>query len=606
MRWTGRRAIPLLLAAATLVPIVALGWLAAHILQQDRAGERRRRAEDLRIEARQLALAVEARLASVEDQLAAGDGIQFTNEGLGAGVLYQPQSAPTLPLPLDLFRQAETMEFQRKDLAAAAGSYRRLSRSSDPVIRAEALVRLGRVLRGQNRRSEALLVYSKLEHLGSVPVGGQPAELVARQVRYRLSKQPAERDDFRQALHSGSLKMDRATFWFYSDMLRDWGGPSPPPNEVTRTEAAMALWARWKAGDLAGRGREIIGNGGRPTLAIWMEGPDHPIVCVLTQPELLGMIDPLGQAQQLHVSLTDGPRQKGTIVLTPGETRLPFLLRVSAMGDRANENTFASGRALLISGLFFVFALMSAAAYVLYRVITRQMTLAQQQADFVSAVSHEFRTPLTSMRHLTELLVGGKVSSEERKAQYYGLLAQEAHRLYRMVESLLSFGRMQAGASAWRLESADPRELLHAVVEEFRRDPQSQGREVACEADDNLPPIRADREALFRAVSNLLDNAGKYSDPGTPIRVSAKQEGGSISISVEDQGPGIPREEQKKLFDRFVRGDEARRSGARGIGVGLALVKSVVEAHGGSVKLSAEPGQGSTFTLMIPCEEKKA
>ncbi len=294
-------------------------------------------------------------------------------------------------------------------------------------------------------------VYTKLAQLGSVPVGGQPAEMVARQVRYRLSEKPADREDFRQALHSGSLKMDRATFEFYSDMLRDWGGSDPPPNEVARTEAAIALWTRWKTGDLAARGREIIGNGGRQTLAIWTEGPDHPIVRLLTQSELASMIDPLGRDQQLHVSLTDGPQQEGTIVLTPGETRLPFLLRVSAVGDPLNGNTFASGRSVLITGLFFAFALMSAAAYVLYRVITRQIALAQQQADFVSAVSHEFRTPLTSMRHLTELLAADKVSSEERKKQYYRLLAQESQRLHRMVESLLSFGRMQAGVShgAW-------------------------------------------------------------------------------------------------------------------------------------------------------------
>ena len=495
------------------------------------------------------------------------------------------------------------MEFRRNDLVGAAGSYRRLARSSDPVIRAEALVRLGRVLRRQNNRREALRVYTRLAQLGSVRVAGQPAELVARQVRYRLSEKPADRDDLRQALYSGSVKMDRATFEFYAEMLRDWGGSDPPPNEVARTEAAIALWTRWKAGDLTSRGREIIGNGGRETLAIWTEGPDHPIARLLTRSELASMIDPLGRDQQLHVSLTDGPQEEGTIVLTPGETRLPFLLRVSAVGDRANESTFASGRAVLMTGLFLAFALMLAAAYVLYQVITRQMALAQQQADFVSAVSHEFRTPLTSMRHLTELLAADKVPSEERKKQYYGLLAQESQRLHRMVESLLSFGRMQAGASAWRLESADAGELLEAVVEEFRRDPQSQGREVECEADDNLPPIRADCEALSRAVSNLLDNAGKYSEPGTPIRVSAKRDGDSIHISVKDEGPGIPREEQKKLFDRFVRGDEARRSGARGIGVGLALVKSVVEAHGGSVRLTAEPGRGNTFTLMIPCQE---
>ena len=290
-------------------------------------------------------------------------------------------------------------------------------------------------------------------------------------------------------------------------------------------------------------------------------------------------------------------------MLTPGETRLPFLLRVSASGGRLDAGAFGSGRTVLITGLAFTFALMLAAAYGLYRATRREMALAQQQADFVSAVSHEFRTPLTSMRHLTELLVGNRVSSEERKAQYYRLLAHEAERLHRMVESLLSFGRMQAGSSAWRLETAAMGELVHGVVEEFRRDPQSREREVVCEAEDDLPPIRADRETLSRAVSNLLENAGKYSEPGAPIRVLARHAGDSIHISVEDHGTDIPREQQKKLFQRFVRGDEARRAGVRGIGVGLALVKSVAEAHGGSVRLDSEPGRGSTFTLVIPSHE---
>ena len=231
------------------------------------------------------------------------------------------------------------------------------------------------------------------------------------------------------------------------------------------------------------------------------------------------------------------------------------------------------------------------------------MALVQQQADFVSAVSHEFRTPLTSMRHLTDLLVSNKVPGEERKAQYYELLAHESERLHRMVESLLSFGRMQAGSSAWRLEPADAKELVLSVVEEFRRDPHSNGRDIVCEAEHDLPPIRGDREALSRALSNLIENAGKYSEPDTPIRVSASRSGDSVHISVEDRGTGISRKEQKKLFERFVRGDEARRAGVRGIGVGLALVKSVAEAHGGSVRLESEPGRGSTFTLVIPCHE---
>ena len=593
----------MLLAAATLLPIAALGWLSVRILEQDRAIERQRRAEDLKLAAGQLALTLEGRLADIEDQLARGQGIQFTEEGLGQGVLYQPETIQVGHVPAALFQEAEAVEFQCRDLSGAARKYRRFAESPDPSIRAAALVRLGRVLRNQNNRAGALEVYAKLEQLGSVPVGGQPAEMIAHQVRYRLSEKPGDRDEFRRALYSGTTRMDRATFEFYRDMLRDWGGPAPPPNEVVRAEAAIALWRRWKAGDLPARGRELTGRAGVRTLAIWAGGPDHLAARLATFPELETMFGPLGKAQELEISFTDGPQKEETIILTPGETRLPFLLRVSAAGGWVDGSEFGSGRTVLITGLAFTFALMLAAAYGLYRATTREMALVQQQANFVSAVSHEFRTPLTSMRHLTELLAANRVSSEERKAQYYQLLAHETERLHHMVESLLSFGRMQAGPSAWRLEPADTGELVRGVVEEFRRDPRSRGREVVCEAEDDLPPIRADREALSRAVSNLLENAAKYSEPGAPIRVLARRAGDWVHISVKDEGPGIPREEQKKLFERFVRGDEARRAGVRGIGVGLALVKSVAEAHGGSVRLASEPGRGSMFTLVIPSHE---
>jgi signal transduction histidine kinase len=107
----------------------------------------------------------------------------------------------------------------------------------------------------------------------------------------------------------------------------------------------------------------------------------------------------------------------------------------------------------------------------------------------------------------------------------------------------------------------------------------------------------------LRAVANLLDNAGKYSTPGTPIRLLARRAGHSVQISVEDQGAGIPPEEQGKLFEKFVRGAEARRSGIRGVGIGLALVKAIAEAHGGAVQIASEPGRGCKFTLEIPCHE---
>jgi signal transduction histidine kinase len=207
------------------------------------------------------------------------------------------------------------------------------------------------------------------------------------------------------------------------------------------------------------------------------------------------------------------------------------------------------------------------------------------------------------MRHLTELLASGAVASDERKADYYELLSHETERLHRLVESLLSFGRMTAGAYAWQLQAIDPRDLLEGIAAEFRREPMARGRELVCEIETNLPRLELDRDALSRAIWNLLENAAKYSPPGTLICLFARRNGAFVRLGVGDQGVGIPAAEQRAVFQKFVRGAGAKRAGIGGVGIGLALVRQIVEAHGGTVQVESEPGRGSTFTLVIPCPE---
>jgi signal transduction histidine kinase len=169
-----------------------------------------------------------------------------------------------------------------------------------------------------------------------------------------------------------------------------------------------------------------------------------------------------------------------------------------------------------------------------------------------------------------------------------------------MVESLLSFGRIEAGAYTWRLAPLDIRVHVHSVVEEFRRDAAALGRAVTLDADDALPPIAADAEALTRAIWNLLDNAAKYSNPGAPVHVKVQQGEDGVRIDVSDSGSGVAPGDERRIFERFVRGTNANNAGARGVGIGLALVKQIVEAHGGSVRVASVAGQGSTFTITLP------
>lgn len=632
MTWTEKRRISALLIAVTCIPIAALGWLGLRILQQDRDIERQRQRERLEVAAGRLALDIGRQLQDIEEQLARGEGIQFGLAGFTtstvAALLYQPETPAGEAVRSSLteaeaaeFQDAEAAEFQRHELAAAAAAYRRLAAAPGPGTRAMALVGLGRVLRQRGDRAGALDAYARLEALGATVVAGQPAALVGLQGRAKVLEAAADIAGLQQAaakvteaLTTGRWPMDRATFELYLDMTAQWGAQAPLhdarsaswPDGRSRTEAAILLWREWRGGELAPHGRRILRDEGTPVLAMWAGGPDRPVAWLATAGELDASLRPLWAAEGLAVSLhdTDGQPVVGEVTsggfsLTPGETRLPFVLTVGPLAGQ-DQGSGDTRRLVLITGLAATFLLMLGAAYGLYRTTMRELMLARQQSDFVSAVSHEFRTPLTSMRHLTDLLVSRGVTSEERKTQYYELLAHETERLHRMVESLLSFGRIEVGADAWHLEPADAGELVRGIVDEFRHEPQAKGRDILLDVEDGLPPIRADREALPRALWNLLENAAKYSEAPSSIRVFVRRDGDSLLMGVGDEGIGIPAAERERVFDKFVRGADARRTGARGVGIGLALVKRIVEAHDGSVRLESEPGRGSTFTIVLP------
>lgn len=616
--WLNTRRLPVLLAAATLIPAIVLVWLGVRLLQQDRELDRQRQRERLEVAAGRVALEIDRWLQDLEADLVAGHGIRLHKGGIEPAthgpILFQPADGPaTQPSPAEIAR-IEIEEFQRRNLTHAEAAYRRLSTSGEVDVRAAALIGLGRVLRAQRQFDGARRAYDDLARLGPVIVAGQPADLVARQGRARTFESGRdstalhrEVEKLAQVLYAGRWPIDRSTFELYRDLVVQWDGPAPPAIDVARSEAAADLWRMWQRGDLDVRGRRLVQQGSLRMLVLWASSTDQAMVRVVADTEMFTTWGPLWRAQGLDVALSSiegqpivGEHVAGGITLAPSDTRLPFILTASFAAGDDSANT---RRQLFLIGLVAAVLLTLGASYALYRTTTREIALARQQADFVSSVSHEFRTPLTSMRHLTELLASRSITSEERKQHYYELLAHETERLHRMVDSLLSFGRMSAGAYAWQLESAEIGDLVSAVVDEFRRDAAAEHRTVTSEVDAELPGIRADREALCRALWNLLENAAKYSETTAPIHVFARRQGETVLVGVQDAGAGIPASEHKRIFQKFVRGDDATRAGVRGVGIGLALVTRIAEAHGGSVRLESEPGRGSTFTLVLPCLE---
>ena len=281
-------------------------------------------------------------------------------------------------------------------------------------------------------------------------------------------------------------------------------------------------------------------------------------------------------------------------------TRLPGTLYVASADPGRDQAAFALRRRLLLAGFAVLGLVLLAGSYFILHSINRELAVVRLQSEFVSAVSHEFRTPLTSLRQLSEMLSKGRVPTEELRQKSYDILARESERLQRLVESLLDFSRIEARTVRYHLEELDPAALVTDLVGEFRHKAAAEGYQVELACAGQPQPIRADREALHLALWNLLDNAVKYSPDCRTIWVEVEPNGERLAIRVRDQGMGIPVPEQKEIFKKFVRGAGSQASHIKGTGIGLTMAHHIIEAHQGEIRLESAPGQGSTFTVLLP------
>jgi signal transduction histidine kinase len=278
-------------------------------------------------------------------------------------------------------------------------------------------------------------------------------------------------------------------------------------------------------------------------------------------------------------------------------------MHVTSSDPRADFAQLAERRRLLLLGLATIALLLLVGLYAVTRGVTRELEAARLQSDFVSAVSHEFRTPLTSLKQLAELLSSGRVASEERRARYYQVMERESGRLHRLVEGLLDFGRMEAGALEFHMERVSVRDLVRDVVTEFEAEVADDGLKVELRDNEFAATAVVDVEAMGRAVWNLLDNAVKYSPDCQTVWVDVARDDTRVTIAVRDKGVGIPSAELGTVFNKFVRGSSSSGRGTKGTGIGLAMVRHIVEAHGGEVRVESQVGRGSTFTILLPIEE---
>jgi signal transduction histidine kinase len=248
----------------------------------------------------------------------------------------------------------------------------------------------------------------------------------------------------------------------------------------------------------------------------------------------------------------------------------------------------------------FVFSLLIFGIILTLRATAREMRLAQAKSTFVSNVSHELKTPLALIRLFAETLELGRVKSSEKAHEYYRIINNESRRLTQLINNILDFSKIEAGRKEYQFVESDVAEVVEDVVRSYEYQIVNAGFEMRTDIDHDLPPVPIDRDAISQAVLNLINNAVKYSDESKEVAVRVRGRDNAIAIEVADKGIGIPRSEHEKIFEKFYRVSTGLVHDTKGSGLGLALVKHIVEAHHGKILIESAPGKGSRFTILIP------
>ncbi len=628
--WRTPRRLLAGLLLVTLGPALGLVWLGWKLLEQDksltsqRIQERRERAADLAVNLLQQRLAAaESALSGPKQDAPGADSllVEFGPRGvervLGGRLLFYPVASALPEPPADLFRDAERLEFLKQDYLAAIRTTMPLSRAALVPVRAGAHLVVARNLRKAGQAEAALEQYKALAQCTGVAVRGVPVDLLASRARCALLSEFGREEELqRQAsalyddLRGGRWKLTQAVYDVHAGEVASWlhADRAAEAGDFALAEGVSWLWERWRQ-EHAPQGRAsatwqnrlvtVLWKGDLARLSALVAGPSY------AQRSWLSALAPAREALAANVALVDGdlPVIPGSVTRAVAQTGLPWAIRVSGSNAQAEVQQFAARRRLLLAGLTLVAILVSAAAWLIARTFAREMAVAQLQSDFVAAVSHEFRTPLTSLRQLSEAFSGDRALDDGRRRRYYEALERATHRLDKLVSGLLDFGRMEAGAKVYRMEAVDPFGLVSSLVEEFQRDVESRGYRVELHRDEEIPPVAGDPEALGRAVWNLLDNAVKYSPDSKTVWVEVTRQDGRVAIRVRDRGLGIPPAEQKEILRKFVRGSAAGRAGVKGTGIGLTMAQHIVRAHHGRLLVESAPGEGSTFTIVIPAAE---
>ncbi|HEY1173125.1 MAG TPA: ATP-binding protein [Verrucomicrobiae bacterium] len=277
-----------------------------------------------------------------------------------------------------------------------------------------------------------------------------------------------------------------------------------------------------------------------------------------------------------------------------------YLWKHTAYQAKQDQRIWTLGGVIALAVVAALVGLISA-----WRTFQQQWQLSEMKSNFVSSVSHELRAPLASVRLMAESLERGKVPGEEKRQEYFQLIGRECRRLTALIENVLDFARMDQGRKQYQMEPTDVVMLMQHTVKGMEAYAAERKVTLKLAIEGEVPEMEMDGQAMQQAMINLIDNAVKYSPENKEVRVSMEFDGKFLCVGVRDEGPGIPRWERERIFERFYRSGQELRRETQGVGIGLSIVKHVVEAHEGSVTVAETKSPGSFFVIVLPMKKGK-
>lgn len=553
---------------------------------------------------------------------------------------------------LSLMDSARKLEFQDKNYFKAISLYQDILKKIDsPWIRGESLLSLARIQKKAGLTTEAIDSYGKIidEFNQVTTLSGIPLCLAAYielgEINYHNSSFPEAIDNYLKAYEGLLLsqwKLPKSGYEAYSEMIRDSignilekHGPFEEQevffqevkfrekrlieyterllnfsrNALSVIKPSSVSGSSWKRMELGFSGESyLISLSSQAGIIFHKERLASDIILPeldkdITREEIIWIV----RDNQGNVVFQSGETDSGVPDQTTGLNNVfpGWTLELYNKNLSLWKSFVSEPSGIFFYMFLFIGGILAIGLILTVRLVNRELELARVKTDFVSTVSHELKSPLTSIRQLTEMLYANRVPSEERRFKYYEVLLNESERLSLLTENILDLSCMEKGMKNFYLEKINMDSLLLDVVTGFRDRLQTLNFKIVLEIDQDLPPVFADIESFRLAVRNLIDNAIKYSGPSRRAVVRAEKKGKYLSISVQDFGPGISHAEQKRIFDKFYRCSEAFSRKVKGSGLGLTLVKQVMVAHKGSVEIKSFPGKGSTFILRLPIEYKR-